>query len=213
LNSPPTPHAFVSLPLQSKISLKSFTKHLNSTNIITGIVIFFLFFFLRNFILPEVYITNIIFFENISIEFKINKDLFLGFLAVISRFSLKGFIEELLEIYSQPKLTIGDLSPTFSMNTDKFSKGEGGSDESAGLRVTGEVKQKIINEIFIESIQVEFIKFKEDMAKFAKALNSRSVMYDNNKITLDTPEVLKVFVMMLQDQTQFLNGSILKRIG
>jgi hypothetical protein len=39
------------------------------------------------------------------------------------------------------------------------------------------------------------------------------MLYEDNKITMDDPEIPKVLVMMLQDQTQFLKGSILKRMG
>jgi hypothetical protein len=213
LNSPPKPHAFVSLPLQSKITIKSFTKHLILINVLTGIIIFIAFFFFRNFIFPEAcYIINFIILEDISIEFYINKDLFLGILAVISRFSLKGFVEDFLEVFLQPKLTIGDISSTLLMNTDQFTKEGDGSDKSTGLRDNSKMEQKVIDSIFTDSIKLEFNKFKEDMAKLAKSLKDRRMMYDQGKLTLDNPEVPNLLVMMLQDQTQFLNASILKRI-
>jgi hypothetical protein len=138
--------------------------------------------------------------------------LFLGILAVISRFSLKGFVEDLLEVFLQPKLAIGDISSTLLMNTDQFTKEGGGSDKSTGLRDNSKLEQKVIDSIFTDSIKLEFIKFKEDMAKLAKSLKDRRMMYDQGKLTLDNPEVPNLLVMMLQDQTQFLNASILKRI-
>lgn len=45
LISPPKPHYFLSLPLESKISLSSFNRHLFLTNVVTGLVIFIAFFF------------------------------------------------------------------------------------------------------------------------------------------------------------------------
>jgi len=138
--------------------------------------------------------------------------LFLGILAVISRFSLKGFVEDFLEVFLQPKLTIGDISSTLLMNTDQFTKEGGGLDKSTGLRDNSKMEQKVIDSIFTDSIKLEFNKFKEDMAKLAKSLKDRRMMYDQGKLTLDNPEVPNLLVMMLQDQTQFLNASILKRI-
>lgn len=213
LISPPKPHYFLSLRLESKISLSSFKRHLFLTNIVTGLVIFIAFFYFRNFILPEAcYETTIIVLEDYTFDFNINKDFFLGFLAVICRFSLKGFVEDLLEIFLQPKLTMGDKSSILSMDTDPFTSQGGGSGKPTGQIDRIKLEQKVIDSIFTDSIKLEFSKFQEDMAKLAKSLKDRRMMYDQGKITMDTPEIPNFLVMMLQDQTQFLNASLLKRM-
>jgi len=214
LISPPKPHCFLSLPLESKISLSGFKRHLILTNIVTGIVIFIAFFYFRNFILPEAcYDTTLIILEDYTLDFNINKDLFLGVLAVISRFSLKGFVEDLLDILLPRKLTIGDVSSTLSMNTDPLINQEGGSGKFTGPIDNSKLEQKVIDSIFTDSIKLEFNKFQQDMEKLAKSLKDRRMMYEHGKLTLDNPEVPNLLVMMLQDQTQFLNASLLKRIA
>jgi hypothetical protein len=213
LISPPKPHSFVSLPLTSGISLSSFKRHLFLTNIVTGLVIFIAFFYFRNFILPEACYEATLTVLDYTFSFNINKDFFLGFWAVICRFSLKGFVEDLLEIFLQPKLTMGDISSTLSMNTDPFTPQGGGSGKPTGQIDRIKLEQKVIDSIFTDSIKLEFSKFQEDMAKLAKSLKDRRMMYDQGQITMDTPEIPNFLVMMLQDQTQFLNASILKRMG
>jgi hypothetical protein len=216
LNSPPKAHPFISLPLQSKIGLNSFNKHLILTNIINGIVICLAFFYIRNFIFPEPYIEAIFsLLDSNPSMFIINKDLFSGILAVITRLSLKGFVEDFLELFIQPKLTIGDISSTSTlfMNTDEPAKLGGESGKSTEQTDRTDLEQKVIDSIFTESIKLEFIKFQEEMSKLAKSLKDRGMLYEDNQITMDDPEIPKVLVMMLQDQTQFLNGSILKRMG
>lgn len=176
-------------------------------------MIFIVFFLFRKYIFIQAfYATNLIILEDINLYFYINKDLFLGILAVISRFSLKGFVEDLLEILLQPKLTIGDLSSTLSMNTDPNINQGGGSGNLSGQSDNSKLHQKVIDSIFTDSIKLEFIKFQEDMGKLAKSLKDRRMMFDLGKNTLDKPDVPSILVMMLQDQTQFLNASILKRI-
>lgn len=210
LTSPPKPHAFVSLSLQSKISIRSFTKHLTLANILTGITIFIIFFLLRTYVFPEVYyLTKVTFLDYISVEFYVNKDLFLGIWAIISRFSLKGFIEDILEAFLPRKLYIADGSLPLSMNQDQELGVQGGSSQASGINIR---EQMVIDGIFTDTIRLEFDKFKGDMAKIAESLKKRHIMFDQGKVTMDDPEATKILVMMLQDQTQFLNASILKRI-
>lgn len=212
-NSPPKPHAFVNLPLESKISLTSFIKHLTLANIITGLVIFIIFFLLRNFIFIELYYKIIVtFLEDISFEFNVNKYLLLGIWAVISRFSLKGFIEDLLEVFSPQKLVIGHEKLPLFMNQDPLSEGKKGLKQSTGLVNNKISEQKIMDLTFTDLIRVEFDKFKSDMAKYSKSLQDRHHMFDRGKLTMDHTEVPGLLVMMLQDQTQFFNASILTRM-
>lgn len=83
LQSPPKPHAFVSLPLQSKISLSSFNRHLVLTNIVTGIVFFIVFFYFRYYILPEgPFKTSLVILEKYRFDFNIDKDFFSGFFLI-----------------------------------------------------------------------------------------------------------------------------------
>jgi hypothetical protein len=171
------------------------------------------FFLFRKYLfLESFYTTSLIILEDIPFDFYINKDLFLGILAVISRFSLKGFVEDLLDILLQPRLTIGDLSSPLCMNTDPNINHGGGSGNLSGQSDNSKLHQKVIDSIFTDTIKLEFLKFQEEMASLAKSLKGRRMMFDLGNNTLDKPDVPGVLVMMLQDQTQFLNASILKRI-
>lgn len=212
-NSPPKPSAFVSLPLESKISLTSFIKHLTLANIITGLVIFIVFFLLRNFVFIELYYPIIVtLLENIYFELHINKDLLLGIWAVISRFSLKGFIEDFLEVFSSQKLVIGNENLPLFMNQDPISEGKKGLKQSVGLVNNQVSEQKIMDLTFTDLIRVEFDKFKTDMAKYSKSLHDRQHMFDRGTLSMNHSEVPGLLVMMLQDQTQFFNASILTRM-
>jgi hypothetical protein len=99
--------------------------------------------------------------------FILNKDLFSGILAVITRLSLKGFVEDFLELFIQPKLTIGDISSTSTlfMNTDEPANLGGESGKSTEQTDRTNLEQKVIDSIFTESIKLEFIKFQEEMSK------------------------------------------------
>jgi hypothetical protein len=107
---------------------------------------------------------------------------------------------------------MGDKSSILSMDTDPFTSQGGGSGKPTGQIDRIKLEQKVIDSIFTDSIKLEFSKFQEDMAKLAKSLKDRRMMYDQGKITMDTPEIPNFLVMMLQDQTQFLNASLLKRM-
>ena len=210
LKSPLKSHAFVSLPLQSKISLSSMKKHLSLANILTGIGIFIAFFILRNYIFPEVYyITKISFLDGISFDFYINKDFFLGILAVIGRFSLKGLIEEVLEVFLPNKILAGDGQIPLFVKQDNISSGKGGSNQTPVINKEG---QKIIDSILTESIRPEFDKFKSDMGKYAKRLEARQVLFDKGDLTMHDEGVSNMLILILQDQTQYFNASIMARL-
>ena len=210
--SGPGAQGFVSLPLQSKINISSFIKHLTLANVITGLLIFIAFFLLRNYIFPNVYYpAKVRFLDEIPLEFQLNKDFLLGFLAVISRFSLKGFIEEFLAGYLSPNLLIADAELPPFMYQDKNPTGES-SKPTPELIADTKRGQKIIDGLFVEGIKVEFDKFRFEMEKVAKSLKDRHEMFDQGKVTMGDLDVPNLLVMMLQDQTQFFNASILKRI-
>ena len=211
-NSPPKPYANITLSLESKISITSFTRHLSFVNVITSILIFIIFFLFRKFVFVELYyILNITILEDIHLKWIINKDLFLGVWAIISRISLKGFIEDLLEVFLPQKLLIGDEKLPLFMNQDPISEGKDGSKEPIKRSIKAE--QKIMDLTFTDLIALEFDKFKGDMAKYAKSLQDRHQKFDKGKVTLDDPGVPGILIYMLQDQTQFYNASILTRIA
>ena len=214
LNSPPKPHAFVSLPLQSKVGFSSFNKHLILTNIVTAMFIFILFFWLRNCVFTQAYfIGTLSVLENYSWNFSVNRDFFLGILAVISRLSLKGFVEEFLELFSVPRLTIGGPITTLSMNMD--NSGAEGSDPKKPYRIIPENKidAEYADFLLIKHLKTEFKLFQEDMDKLAEGLNKRRMHYKDDKFTLDSSGMSNILVMMLQDQTTFLNVSIRRRVA
>jgi len=80
ISTPPKPHAFVNLPLQSKIGLNSFTKYLTKENIALSIIMFVVFYIFRYYILPDFFTLKITLYDLIF-QISIPKELSAGFLA------------------------------------------------------------------------------------------------------------------------------------
>jgi len=230
------------------ISLKNFTKHLTLANIITGIIIYAIFFIIRSYILSDMfYLIRLTILDNMPLNFYVDKDLASGILAIICRFSLKGFVEAFLEVYGPQKLSIdngtfamkgdkieglntasgdnntstGDSNTTATTGESKNTSGDGkviSDDSKATLEdnnitsVDNKTKQKILNNLYTETIQGEFKQFELLMSKTAKSLEDRNTMYNRGNISLNEPEVPTLLVMMIQDQTRFLNTSIIMRM-
>lgn len=230
------------------ISLKNFTKHLTLANIITGIIIYAIFFIIRSYILSDMfYLIRLTILDNMPLNFYVDKDLASGILAIICRFSLKGFVEAFLEVYGPQKLSIdngtfamkgdkieglntasgdnntstGDSNTTATTGESKITSGDGkviSDDSKATLEdnnitsVDNKTKQKILNNLYTETIQGEFKQFELLMSKTAKSLEDRNTMYNRGNISLNEPEVPTLLVMMIQDQTRFLNTSIIMRM-
>lgn len=209
LNSPPKPHGFVTLPLQSKIGIKSFVKHLTLPNILSGFFTFIVVLWLRNYIFIDAYyLLNITFLEDITIKFEINRDIFLGIFAIISRFSLRGFLEDLLEDFLPQKLLIADGSSPLFMNQDEPSDVQGGLSEASKAKIG----QRWIDETYTNSITAEFQKFQTEMAKIAELLNKRCTMLDKAAFRLDETAVPELLKSILENQTRYLNDSVERRI-
>jgi len=225
------------------ISLKNFTKHLTLANIVTGILIYIIFFIIRSYILSDIYyVIHLTFLDNMPLKFYIDKDLASGILAIICRFSLKGFVEAFLEVYGPPKLSIDN--GTFAMNEDNIeglNTTSGDNNTTTGVQsksknisgdnkevntgdskttlednnitsVDNKTKQKILNTLYTETIQGEFKQFELLMSKTAKSLEDRNTMYNRGNISLNEPEVPTLLVMMIQDQTRFLNTTVIMRM-
>lgn len=212
LTSPPKPHAFLSLPLQSKIGLKSFNKHLILTNVITGIVIFIAFFYFRSYIFPEACIeATFRLLDHKPSLYSINKDFFLGLLAVICRLSLKGFVEDCLAIFLLPQPTVGISDSRYFMTSNPPIDMPASS--STLPESYSQLAMQIANDtLHIENFYKQFDLFKIDMDKYTELLTKRNNVFQGDTVSLDSPEVASTLVLLLQDQTQLLNSSILRRI-
>ena len=87
LTSPPKPHAFASLPLQSKIfTYKSIFKHFTLVNFLNGLVV-----------ATIVVLVKYLFFGGFVDPVHIDSGLFLAFIALVTRLGIKGPIEVLVE--------------------------------------------------------------------------------------------------------------------
>jgi uncharacterized membrane protein YgcG len=93
LSSPPKPHAFISLPLQSKIGLNSLNKHFTIKKVFSGIIMVILFYFLRNYLKDLKLTVNIL---DASYIFFIPKELTSSTLCVAIKWILQGVIEDSL---------------------------------------------------------------------------------------------------------------------
>jgi len=81
ISTPPKPHAFVNLPLESKIGLNSFSKYLTKENIALSIIMFVVFYIFRYYILPDFFTLNITLADFIF-QISIPKELSAGFFSV-----------------------------------------------------------------------------------------------------------------------------------
>jgi hypothetical protein len=78
ISTPPKPHAFVNLPLESKIGLNSFSKYLTKENIALSIIMFVVFYIFRYYILPDFFTLNIT-LDDFIFQISIPKELSAGF--------------------------------------------------------------------------------------------------------------------------------------
>jgi len=217
------PYKFSTLPLQSKISLNSFIKHLTLVNVVTSLIIFITFFWLRFYIFPEAsYLTKLTGLDRIPVDFYVNKDLFLGTLATISRYSLKGFIEDLLEAFGAEKLHLGplamnqdklegDLGP-LAMNQDKL---EGDPDKTTVRSIEKQkiLENKVLDELYTETLIEEFETMKVNMGKITKWLDEKNTMLSQDTLTTNNPATTKLLIMLIQDQNRYLDMSIRNRVA
>jgi hypothetical protein len=99
------------------------------------------------------------------------------------------------------------------MNMD--NSGAEGSDPKKPYRIIPENKidAEYADFLLIKHLKTEFKLFQEDMDKLAEGLNKRRMHYKDDKFTLDSPGMSNILVMMLQDQTTFLNVSIRRRVA
>ena len=112
-----------------------------------------------------------------------------------------------LPIYFKMERPSGETS-NLPLNSSQDSLPQQGvSKERAKL------EQRVIDEIFTESIKKEYDTFSEQMSTISVSLKNRlDALNKNSRISVNDPDVAGIIIMMLQDQTQFLNGSFISRM-
>jgi hypothetical protein len=120
LSSPPKPHAFISLPLQSKIGLNSLKKHFTIKKVVSGIIMVILFYSLRSYLNDFILIVNNL--EGTTYEFFFPKELTCSTLCVVIKLILQGVIDDSL-----------NEMPATGIGADLFK----GSDEAASGQASG----------------------------------------------------------------------------
>ena len=120
LSSPPKPHAFISLPLQSKIGLNSLKKHFTIKKVVLGIIMAILFYSLRSCLNDLILIVNTL--EGSAYEFFLPKELTCSALCVVIKLILQGVIDDSL-----------NEMPATGIGADLFK----GSDEAASGQASG----------------------------------------------------------------------------
>jgi hypothetical protein len=231
LSSPPKPHAFVSLPLQSKIfKWSNVVKHFSYANILTSITIFSIFYIIRSYIITtESFSLEITFLEDISINFLIYKDLILGFFAVISRLFVLGFWQEVIKALSPEKIPLGPSKVEYLDLYNAMDKGknpeqvpnQGGSsgasenvNQQGSLEASGNTSQENPDPIMVSTL-AHFIK--EDTQQLNKAiLTWAGKLKDQTELPFDqiklTPEAEEPLLMLLRNQSNVLTQCIKNRM-
>jgi hypothetical protein len=123
LSSPPKPHAFISLPLQSKIGLNSLNKHFTIKKVFSGIIMAILFYSLRSYLNDFILTVNI---RDLNYNFNIPRELTSSMLCVVLKWVLQGVIEDSL-----------NEMPTTGIGADLF-KGSGEASGSGQASGSGE---------------------------------------------------------------------------
>jgi len=99
---------------------------------LSGITLFFIFYIIRVYVLSIEWISlEITFLEDITLNLKIYKDLFLGFLAVIVRLFVLGFWQEVLKAFSPEELLLGSstIKDPDRLNLSTFAMDKGKNPE------------------------------------------------------------------------------------
>jgi len=206
-SSPPKPHAFVTLGLESKIKgFSGFTP----ANVILLTSIVFLFLFISSFFTEVFYPLKITFLEVIVAKFYIYINIFCGVLAGILRFSVS--IQDIYDTFLPQKLLIDIQEGPFLMEAgDRDSTLKTGFNKPYP-NVSVEQEQKILDDIFLDLLKEKYNAFSLEMSKIKMSLKDRVALFDGTKLTMNDNTVTSILIRMLQDQTQFYNGSLLLRL-
>jgi len=224
LNNLSKPHAFESLPLQSKLfNWNNIKKHVSYSNILTGLTIFFIFYIIRTFIIfNESFFIEIILLENITLKFKIYKDFFLGILVVLSRLLVLGFWQEVLRAFFSEKLPLDtpvfEKQPDFS-NPTYHAMDKGKSPEEGFSKEESVSKGKSTSEENPDPIMVSTLAHfvKEDTQELNKAILSWAAQlkghadlpFDKIKLTSEAEEPL---LTLLRKQSNILTQCVRNRM-
>jgi hypothetical protein len=224
LNSPPKPHAFESLPLQSKFfKWNNIKKHISYANVFTGITIFLIFYIIRTFIISsECFSIEITILENITLKLKIYKDFFLGILGVFSRLLVLGFWQEVLKTFFPEKLPLDtpifenpDLkNPTFHAMDKGKSPEQGPKEESTGKGGSTSTTEENPDPIMVSTL-AHYIK--EDTQELNKAIltwagklkGHTDLPFDQIKLTSEAEEPL---LSLLRKQSNILTQCVRNRM-
>jgi hypothetical protein len=217
--SPPKPHAFIILPLQSILGIILYNFLSNSKVILYKIVIMF---------------TLVSLFKSwLSISFGIPHTTF--DLIVTTYVSIVGgFLADLYILLPSPLALFNyfvhgknifsniELPRSLKMNAPSDSnkllplfnfqdKNEGESSKSS---VREKLYAKAYDLAYADVIKGEFSKFTEEMSKIVQSLKDRHEILEKNKDITKGSFTYREFILseMLQDQLQFYNGSIQQRI-
>ena len=129
LSSPPKPHAFDSLPLQSYFSNFIF-KHFTMKNIVLGVFMCISFYFLRNYIIISDIVIKLDFLLE-NFEFIIPSELFVGIISVF----IRNIFKEIFDILFEEK-PHGDFL-TLSKNSSSNSGGSSSNSSSGSGSASG----------------------------------------------------------------------------
>lgn len=159
LSSPPKPHAFVSLPLQSQISsfieitsknLSKVKKHLTLPNIILALAMFVFCYILRTYVLNDL-IFNLRLFDT-SFTISIPKDFSVGCIGLFFRLGLKGVVDSVFEVPQKQELPLDMMMMSDPNNGGKGSSsnpnngGEGSSSNPNPEANDPEPEKKVITD-------------------------------------------------------------------
>ncbi len=118
--------------------IKSFTKYFTLVNIVLALIMFVVFFILRNYLLPPSFTLSIDQLPNITFEFSISKDLCAGIIGLFIRLGLKGIIEDLFAEWFPIQKIPNSLIMMSEQNKGNLDQevsgpsGSGGSGEPSG---------------------------------------------------------------------------------
>jgi len=218
LSSPPKPHAFISLPLQSILGLIIYNFLCNPKVIIYRFIILF--------ILGTLFKSSLAIYLDIpytSIEFIITS--FMSIIAALltdiyvllpSPLALFNFFVYGINIFKDIELPKSFKINSFSekklplFSSQDITESKSSVDPQKGIQN----ETKIEDIFYVDSITKEYNNFKEELSKVVKGLKERLDLLEKNLDLIATNKVSseKVVSGMLEDQLMSYNGVSISRI-
>ena len=212
LTSPPKPHAFASLPLQSKIfTYKSFFKHFTLVNFLVGLTV-----------ATVIALVKYFFFGGLVDPLNLDSSLFLAYIAVVTRLGIKGYIEDIVEqldLINKIKIHLGFKEPiglnpdanvvkpvSFSVN-NAASQNNGTTENNEAPQNNAASQDNSDSSDYDESYDAEYSQYEDNIDDFDNNVAPAVRRCLNRNETLDANNISKLKVITTVNYNDSYNNN------